>query len=96
MLLIKSLSSLIVIFLLMYFCFVMAKKKLKNDASSRARLRVIEHKRVDQKLSVSLIAVDNEVLLLAAGPGGIAMEKLTHSEGRATMRVVEKSSTQIH
>lgn len=81
----------------MYFCFVLAKKRMQRQANGQSRLRVLEHQRIEQKLSVSLIAVDNEVILLAAGPQGIALERLARTDRATSLCVTDNvMPTQIH
>jgi len=75
--LIKTLAILAFIVLLIYGCVAVAKKrqgsrhKLYGD-----RIKLIEQKYIDTKLTVSLIVVNDEYMVLAAGPQGLALARL--------------------
>lgn len=72
--LIKTLLFLIFIILLVYGCFYIAKKRALFLSDSR--IKVIEHKRIDQKISISLICVDGIEMVIVAGPQGTTIKKL--------------------
>lgn len=79
LLLIKALLFLVFVILLIYACFLLAQKRAKKQVVAQ-QIKIIEHRRIDQKLTVSLIAINDEYLVLAAGPNGIAFEKLSQTK----------------
>jgi len=80
LLLIKCLLFLIVFILLSYLCFLLAKKYLilKGDPHNQL-ITVLAHKCINDKLSITIIAIKNERIMIAAGSQGINLTKLDHS-----------------
>jgi flagellar biogenesis protein FliO len=77
LLLIKILIFLAFVIVVIYFCFLLVQKRLITKARQHGeRIRIIEHKYLDQKLTVSLIAIDSVHLVIAAGQNGIALTRL--------------------
>lgn len=75
--LIKALSFLACTILLIYFCFYLIKKKMNSKFSGRApRIRLLEQKRLDQKLSVSVLSIDGKKFLIASSASAIAIKNL--------------------
>lgn len=78
-LLIKCLLFLAVFILLSYFVFVLAKKYLITKISPGNQfINVVAHKCINDKLTVTIIAVNDERIMIATGPSGINMTKLDH------------------
>lgn len=97
-LLIKSLSFLAAVILLIYLCFLLVKKRMHAKAGAHHhRIKVIEHRRLDQKLTVSLIVVDGEKLVLAVGPSAIALKKLSLSvDLRPILHPTANQENEVH
>ncbi|HXW53806.1 MAG TPA: hypothetical protein VEL47_06850 [Myxococcota bacterium] len=76
-LLIRTLLILVAVVLLIYCCLVLVKKRLnKSGAHFSDRIKIIEHKRVTDKLTIVLISVDAEQFLLATNPHAIALSRV--------------------
>lgn len=74
---IKALLVLAGVVLLIYFVFIVTKKWLLRRASEQNRhINVIEHRRVDQHLTITLVDINDERLALAVGKQGLSWAKL--------------------
>jgi flagellar biogenesis protein FliO len=75
LILIKGISVLFFIILLIYFCFLLTRKKIGLQLKKgKHKIHVLEHKHIGQKVTVSLISVDNYQLIMASHPNAITLE----------------------
>lgn len=85
---IKALLVLAGVFLLIYLVFIVTKNWLLHRASHQtSHINVIEQRRVDQHLTITLVAINDEHLALAVGKQGLAWAKLERIDILARARI---------
>ncbi len=79
-LLLKCLSFLAAFILLSYLVFLLAKKYMITKISPKnSYISVVDHKCINDKLTITVIAINDEHFMIADGPHGINMTKLDES-----------------
>jgi flagellar biogenesis protein FliO len=74
---IKCLLFIAVFILLCYLVYLLAKKyMLAKISSQNSYINVVAHRCINDKLTITVIAINDEHIMIAAGPQGINMTKL--------------------
>jgi len=96
LLLFRVLCFLAAIIVAIYLCFIVAKKRFFNKANPHENLiTILSHKHVDQNLSVSLLAINDDHVVIATSKNAIALKLLN----KRTAHVCTKThhhSPEIH